>query len=175
MTKPTPAQLKAEIESGPLAAALAGPWATVFPTEPEPTPGTPAHARWSRIASRFGKLTPDGIAGLKDVLNDPTRASRLVPRRMSLTDLPGAGVNPASVAAVFGHSRFTEFREIVNNQDHAGAKEFAALFSATGVITTEDLTAFNTYADAKVSEECSLLTAKDWEVDDDLLQQAKAV
>jgi hypothetical protein len=186
MTTPTPAELKAEIESGPLAASLAGPWATVFETEPEPQLGDfdppdqqgkydRAVARRERIAPRFGTLTPDGIHDLFKVLRDPSLSSRRVPRTMALGDLIGAGFEPASVGAVFLHDRFTEFRDVVNKQDHAGAKEMATMFAATGTIQPSDVAAFVAYADATVNEACSRLTAREWEVTEPLLQAAKAV
>lgn len=183
---PSPAELKTEIESGPLAAALAPAWAKVFPTEPEPTLGDfaepdrqgkyiRAHARWNRIKDRFGKLTPDGAFEVRAVLADATLSSRRVPRKMSLADLPARGFAVGSIAAVFNHQRFTEFRDIVNGQDHAGAKEMAAMFAAVGVITSADLGVFNAYADETVNEACSRLTAREWEVTEPLLQAAKAV
>lgn len=75
----TPAELKAEIETGPLAAALAAPWADTFPAEPEPpdtNPKSPMRLRWERIRTRFGTLTPDAVHDLLKVLTDPTRRTR---------------------------------------------------------------------------------------------------
>ena len=175
MNKPTPAQLKAEIETGPLAAALASAWATVFPSEPEPSPGTAAHARWQRIQSRFGTLTPDASETIRVILHDRTRASRTVPKTITLSDLPSRGFQPASIANVFNHQRFADFRDIVNNQDRPGATEMATLFAATGVITAGDLTVFTDYLAEETSETCSLIEAKQWVVDIDLIHQAKAV
>lgn len=79
----TPADLKKEIESGPLAAALAPFWADVFPDEPQPAEEDgPAVARWGRIRHRFGSLTPDAVYGLLQVLNDPNGSS--CPRPISV-------------------------------------------------------------------------------------------
>lgn len=93
----TPQQLKTEVETGPLAAALAPFWAGVFPAEPEPPapeppqapPGDPAWAayeaavqsrlRWERIRGRAGTLTPDAAYGVLAVLGDGTRRSRPAP------------------------------------------------------------------------------------------------
>lgn len=90
----TAADLKAGIETGPLAAALAPFWADVFPHEPEPsdvplpTKTEPPAAdeseaaaalraewaawqtrqRWERISYRFGLLTPDACHHLLRLL-----------------------------------------------------------------------------------------------------------
>lgn len=81
---PSVAELKTEIETGPLAAACAPFWAQVFPTEPEPAQDSPARARWDRIKFRFGTLEPDGAFGVLAVLNDPARGrTRLEPIRVS--------------------------------------------------------------------------------------------
>ncbi|MFO0801462.1 MAG: hypothetical protein U0804_28690 [Gemmataceae bacterium] len=99
----TAADLKAEIESGPLAAALAPFWADVFPAEPEPDPAdAPAHARWSRISYRFGMLTPDACFGLLAVLHDGTRRSKPFPIAVGsfATFLAGRGLLRKIKAAV---------------------------------------------------------------------------
>lgn len=79
MKTPTPAELKAEVESGPLSAALLPFWSDVFQSEDEPAEDDEAgHARWDRIKSRFGTLTSDGAAGCLGVLRDPARRTRTV-------------------------------------------------------------------------------------------------
>lgn len=72
----TPQQLKTEIETGPLAQELSGPWSDVFPVEPEPPVDAPQEAkdRWARINHRFGKLTPDAVYGILQVLNAGTQS-----------------------------------------------------------------------------------------------------
>ena len=82
---PSPAEIAAEIESGPLKEQLAPHWAIVYPTEPEPEDrASPAWARWDRIKSRFGSLNPDGAFGVLQVLNDPTLGrTRMMPMRIS--------------------------------------------------------------------------------------------
>lgn len=133
--KPTPEELKTEIESGPLAASLATPW------------------------SQGHDLT------VADLLNSlATGRTRLVPRTLSLTELAGdAGFSPQSVAAVFNHSRFSDFRDVINKQDMAGAVAMATLFAATGVIQAGDLTAFTAYATTPVSVACSRAAERGWE------------
>ena len=132
---PTPAQLKAEIESGPLAASLAAPW------------------------SQGHDLT------VADVLNSTaTGRTRQVARTLSLTDLAtSGGFAPTSVAAVFSHVRFSDFRDVINKQDVAGAVAMATLFAATGVIQPADLSAFTTYATTPVSVTCSRAAELGWE------------
>lgn len=72
---PTAKQLRAEIESGPLAADLAPFWADVFPAEPEPPlVDVGGRARWERIRPRFGSLTPDAVFHILDVLRRPRPA-----------------------------------------------------------------------------------------------------
>lgn len=56
---PTPAELKTEIETGPLAADLAPFWADVF-AEP----------------GRAGRLKPDAAFAIHQILTDPTRATK---------------------------------------------------------------------------------------------------
>lgn len=81
---PSAAELKAEIESGPLAAACAAGWAQVFPFEPEPAQDSPERARWERIRARFGRLTPDGAAAVLAALNGPDAGrTKLAPIRLS--------------------------------------------------------------------------------------------
>lgn len=131
----TPTQLKTEIESGPLRAALAASWAGGNDTATAAT------------------------------LNDPTLRTRSVPRTLSLTDLASlAGISPASVAAVFNHIRFTDFRDVINKQDVAGSIAMATLFAATGVITGDDLTAFTAYATASVTVACSRAAELGWSI-----------
>lgn len=98
---PTPQQLKAEIEGGVLAPALAPHWGNVFPAEVEPpVEDTQAHARWVRISPRFGLLTGDGIDGLLATLNDPglgrTRPEYLIPRGKFAGLLAGIAVGLAN-------------------------------------------------------------------------------
>ena len=133
--KPTPAELKTEITAGPLAATIAAPWAD-------------GH-----------DLT------VADLLNSTaTGRTRLAPRTLSLTELAGdAGFSPQSVAAVFNHARFSDFRDVINKQDVSGAVAMATLFAATGVIQPGDLSAFTTYATTPVSVTCSRATELGWE------------
>lgn len=170
---PTASQLKSEIESGPLAAELATHWAAVFPTETEPAEGTPAHARWLRIRGRFGMLTPDAVHGLLKSLNDPTKRTRSVPRKLDLVDLPGAGFDTASLAAVFVHPRYAEFRDVIKEQNHTGAVAMAVMFRALNVVTQADLDAFTSYSQQTTTVPCSRLTELGWAVTESDLQAAK--
>ena len=57
---PTPAEIIAEIETGPLAAELARLWAWVFETPTEPQPTAPDRVgAWQVKRGRAGRLHPD--------------------------------------------------------------------------------------------------------------------
>lgn len=69
MNVPTPADLKAEIDGGPLAAELAAWWSDVF--EPHPT-------KQAQLAYREGKLKPDAAWEIARVLNDPSKRTKTI-------------------------------------------------------------------------------------------------
>lgn len=90
----TPAQLKAEIESGPLALECEPFWADVF-DDPEPLR--------TKLAFRQGTLKPDAVYGLLKVLNNPSFATKqattvsrgafiamIAPLSFTLTALPSS-------------------------------------------------------------------------------------
>lgn len=66
---PTPAQLKAEIEGGPLAEELTSFWADVF--GPHPT-------KQEAMAYREGKLKPDAAWEIHRILTDTSRRTKTI-------------------------------------------------------------------------------------------------
>ena len=185
MPTPTLAQLKAEIESGPLAADLATAWATVFPTEDEPEAGTPAHARWERVRDRFGTLTPDAVADILRVLGDGTKrskpfpmavatftqflASRSLLRRIKSavndSGLPDAVRDICDLIVTLTQSAPDR---VVDPTDAAVDGMMAALVAAA-VVTAEDTTAFV----AACTKPCSRLVELGWQVSAESVRLAK--
>lgn len=198
----TAADLKAEIETGPLAAALAPFWADVFPTEPEPPAadrpegiddGSPAWAawqarqRWERISYRFGRLTPDAAFGLLAVLHDGTRRSRPFPIAVGsfTTFLAGRGLLRKIKAATTNATYPEAVRDICDlvatvtlaapdRQVDPADPQTAGMVGAlvTAGIATADDAAALA---AYCARPCSRLAELGWAVDEAALHAAKAV
>jgi hypothetical protein len=183
---PTPKELQAEIESGPLSAALAPAWADIFPAEPEPPADeTAAHSRWERIRDRFGRLTPDAVHSILGILRDPTQRSRPIPMRVGdfANWLAGRGilrkVNDArthandliaSVSLLVMWKIQGDPSRMVDPLDSEIQGMFTAFVTA-GIVAKEDASAFVTAC----TRPCSRLDELGWTITDDDIHAAKAV
>lgn len=187
--KPTAQQLKDEIEKGPLSESLATPWSNVFPTEQDPrlVSAHPVQQRWERIKFRFGLLTPDAIFDIEKILNDPSLRSKKFPMAVATFAkfLAGRGLLRKIKAAVTDPAvpdRIKDICDLVdtltksapdrtidpNLPEEAG---MIAAMIASGLATAQDGAAFN----VAVSAPCSRLAELGWQINADLLQQAKQI
>lgn len=197
---PTPAEVKTEVESGPLSVRLAQHWAAVFPTEPEPpnvampkaplNRGDPASVnawaayqtrkRWERIQGRFGYLTPDAAAGIVSAMMAPTRTRDLaVMTRAAFL----AAIAPTAVtAAAAGDAVRLRWFELIRlavagdlDTVNAGRVELQKLFDAAvrdGLLSAAQRDTLRTAGTVP----CSRLDELGWTgVTTDLVVQAKAV
>lgn len=98
---PTPKELRAEIETGPLARELAPFWADVFPLEPEPEnvakpeeaenrgneqkwAAWRLHEKWQRGLGRVGLLKPDATYAIEAILRNPAAGrTKAFPMKLS--------------------------------------------------------------------------------------------
>lgn len=196
---PTPAAVKKEVESGPLAAGLAPPWAAVFPTEPEPpgaalppmpkNPQNPqsvaewaayqTRMRWERIRGRFGQLTPDGAAGILAALAAPTRTRDLsvMPRAAFMAAIAPTAVTAAAAGDAVRLKWFELIRLAVTGDldtVNAGRVELQRLFDAAvkdGLMTAAQRAALQPAGTVP----CSRLDELGWTgVTVDLIAAAKA-
>lgn len=172
---PTPAELRAEITTGPLAAALAAPWGLVFADGP---------------ASRVGRLTPDGVAGLLAVLSDPARGrTRVTPLALSFFHqfLMSRGLVRPIQAGIGNEALPAAARDIcagltlmltgggdrerLVDMDDPGTAAMVDALVATGIASAADKTALLAF----MTRPCSRLAELGWSVTEADLQAAKAL
>ncbi len=79
-----------------------------------------------------------------ELLRELTEQQQRVPAMESAFQLAPL-MQPASVAAVFNHPRFSDFRETFNSGNRVGTIEWATVFRDTGIITAGDRTAILNY------------------------------
>ena len=176
----THAELKAEIESGPLAAALAPLWANVFPAEPEPVEEA-AKPRWDRIKHRFGKLTPDGVYDILQLLNANTQSmpqqitvatfTRFLASRGLLRKLKAAAGTPGPIGDICDLI-VTITNSAPESKVDAADPEVMAMIDAvvmSGIATAEDKAAFL----AVCSQPCSRVQQLGWAITEQDLHAAK--
>lgn len=187
----TTADLKTEIESGPLAAVLAPFLTDVFPAEPEPPAapkptdgpdtGGPAweayqtRARWERIRHRFGLLTPEACDGILRVLSAPsfTRLSPEVTRGQFMATLAKLSVR-LSGKATDVVDRWKLILTLAAGGDdrinlaRPDVADMFALAVADGLLSTEEKDAIL----SGVPVSCSRLDLLGWSVTGDVIQVA---
>jgi len=177
------AELKSEIETGPLATAMAPFWADVFPVEPEPPESAPQEAkdRWSRIQHRFGKLTPDAVYNLLSIFSAQTQSSpQPITVAVFTQFLASRGLLRKIKAAATAAGPIGDICDLIvtisnsapgNHVDPSDQGVIAMVDAvvAAGIATSEDKTEFL----AACSQPCSRLFVLGWAVTERDLHAAK--
>ncbi len=170
MAVPTPAQLKAEIEGGPLAADLAAYWTDVF--EPHPT-------KQEELAYREGKLKPDAAFEIHRILTDPTRRTRTLKTITRGAFL--AAVAPMALALpTLSETKQQQWTLLLSlltggNDDvditRPQVQQMLDLALSDGLLTSEQRTALTNGGTVA----CSRAEELGWEIDTGLVALAKEV
>lgn len=167
----TLAELKAEIESGPLASELAAWWADVF-DDPEPLR--------TKLAFRQGTLKPDAAYEINRILSDSTKrtkANKLVSRGAFLASLAPLSATIAALPDTAFKAWSLVIQMAVGGDDvvDLARPSIVGLFDSavsSELITTEQRNAILNQGGTTTQ---SRLEELDWSVTVDQIQQAKVV